>query len=108
MADPPCRGAKKVRGEDDADLYCDVFLDTHADFVEMLKKIEAEKPDMHAQFKSGMNEAVEDLELGDLICGYDYDETKMKLDELDQGPKLAAMLWLQNNNWFIFDKEEGQ
>ena len=45
MADPPCRGAKKVRGDDDADLYCDCFLDTHTAFVDMLKKIEAEKPD---------------------------------------------------------------
>ena len=53
-----------------------------------------------------MNEAVEDQNLGDLICGSEYDEVKMKLDELDQGPKLAAMLWLESNNWFIFEKEE--
>ena len=106
MADPPCRGAKKVRGENDADLYCDVFLETFEAFTDMLKKLEAEKPDMHAQFKSGMNEAVEDQNLGDLICGSEYDEVKMKLDELDQGPKLAAMLWLESNNWFIFEKEE--
>ena len=106
MADPPCRGAKKVRGENDADLYCDVFLDTFAVFTEMLKKLEAEKPDQFASFKSGMNEAVEDMALGDLICGGDYDETKMKLDELDQVPKLAAMKWLEDNNWFVFEKEE--
>ena len=48
MADPPCRGAKKVRGENDADLYCDVFLETFEAFTDMLKKLEAEKPDMHA------------------------------------------------------------
>ena len=106
MADPPCRGAKKVRGENDADLYCDVFLETFTDFTEMLKKLEAEKPDQFASFKTGMNEAVEDMALGDLICGYDYDETKMKLDELDQVPKLAAMKWLEDNNWFDFRQDE--
>ena len=72
----------------------------------MLKKLEAEKPDQYASFKSGMNEAVEDMALGDLICGGDYDETKMKLDELDQVPKLAAMKWLENNNWFVFGYKE--
>ena len=53
-----------------------------------------------------MNEAVEDMALGDLICSYDKDETKLKLDELDQAPKLAAMKWLEDNNWFVFEKEE--
>ena len=105
MADPPCRGAKKVRGENDADLYCDVFLETHKEFSEMLKKLEAEKPDQYASFRSGMNDAVEDMALGDLICDNEFDEVKMKLDELDQAPKLTAMKWLEDNNWFVFEKE---
>ena len=102
MADPPCRGAKKVRGEDDADLYLDVFLATFGDFTDMLKKIEAEDPDRLAQFKSGMNDAVEGKTLGDVICSYDFDETKLQFEELDQAPKLTAMKWLEENNWFEF------
>ena len=52
-----------------------------------------------------MNEAAEDLELGDLISSLDFDEVKMKVEEMDHVQIQPAMKWLIDKGYFLLGRE---
>ena len=49
----------------------------------------------------GLNEAAEDQGFGDIIGGLEKDEVMMKLDEMDELPKVLVLNWLNDNGYFL-------
>ena len=107
MVDQPCRGAKKVRGDADAQLYLDCFLSSFEDFCEQMQTVQKEKPDQFENFKTSLNDLVESDEqnVGDAICQWDKDVALLVLEALDKDPLMKVMKWLSDNDYFIFEEE---
>ena len=103
-ADGPCRGAKKIRGADDAESKAESFLDdeTLKDFFEMMQHIRSTDPGRFGKLQTDLDGMV-DGDIGTAICSFEQDRLKESLDGLDLEPKGLVMDYLVDNEYMTFD-----
>ena len=103
-ADGPCRGAKKIRGDADAESKAESFLETLPEFFEMMQHIRSTDPDRFGKLQTDLDSMV-DGDIGTAICSFERDRLKESLDGLDLEPKGIVMDYLVENEYMHFEIE---